>query len=245
MLQCDPRNRSTYNAGTLKLQKRFSDGYQFLVSYTYGKSLDYGSSAASGGGAVGNGQTITNMDAWHGPSGFDVRHRAVISYVYELPFGNRPALDDRGRGLAQGLVGGWQLSGITTMTTGGRSVSRSRRASTTGRRAGPTGLDPASSTTRPSTSGSTRPTSSHRRRTRTAMPAAASCTAGAHNFDTSLSKRVAVGGGSNVEFRWDVFNLFNHPGFGFPNPPLATRLRPHHVDVVDNRSMQFALNLNF
>ena len=50
---------------------------QFLVSYTYGKSLDYGGSAASGGGAVGNGQTITNMDAWHGPSGFDVRHRAV------------------------------------------------------------------------------------------------------------------------------------------------------------------------
>ena len=87
MLQCDPRNRSTFNAGTLKLQHRFSDGLQFLVSYTYGKSLDYGGSAASGGGAVGNGQTITNIDAWHGPSGFDTRHRAVISYVYELPWG--------------------------------------------------------------------------------------------------------------------------------------------------------------
>ena len=72
MLQCDPRNRSTFHAGTLKLQKRFSDGYQFLVSYTYGKSLDYGASAASGGGAVGNGQTITDMDAWKGPSGFDI-----------------------------------------------------------------------------------------------------------------------------------------------------------------------------
>ena len=85
MLQCDPRNRSTYHAGTLRLQQRFTNGTQFLVSYTYGKSLDYGASAASGGGAVGNGQTITNMDAWHGPSGFDVRHRTSISYVYELP----------------------------------------------------------------------------------------------------------------------------------------------------------------
>ena len=101
MLQCDPRNRSTYHAGTVKLQKRFSDGLQFLVSYTYGKSLDYGSSAASGGGAVGNGQTITNMDAWHGPSGFDVRHRAVMSYVYELPFGpGRRWMSDAG-----GLLG--------------------------------------------------------------------------------------------------------------------------------------------
>ena len=73
MLQCDPRKRrSTYHAGTLRLQQRFTNGAQFLVSYTYGKSLDYGPSAASGGGAVGNGQTITNMDAWHGPSGFDV-----------------------------------------------------------------------------------------------------------------------------------------------------------------------------
>ena len=118
MLQCDPRNRSTYHAGTLKLQKRFSDGLQFLVSYTWGKSLDYGSSAASGGGAVGNGQTITNMDAWHGPSGYDVRHRGVVSYVYELPFGTgRRYLSEAG-GLVQGIVGGWQLSGITTMTTG-------------------------------------------------------------------------------------------------------------------------------
>ncbi len=118
MLQCDPRNRSTFHAGTVKLQKRFSNGYQFLISYTYGKSLDYGASAASGGGAVGNGQTITNMDAWKGPSGFDIRHRAVISYVYELPFGSgRRWMADSG-GLMQALVGGWQLSGITTLTTG-------------------------------------------------------------------------------------------------------------------------------
>ena len=87
MLQCDPRNQSTFNAGTLKVQQRFTNGLQFLVSYTYGKALDYGGSAASGGGAVGNGQTITDIAAWHGPSGYDTRHRGVISYVYELPWG--------------------------------------------------------------------------------------------------------------------------------------------------------------
>ena len=63
------------------------NGLQFLGSYTYGKSLDYGGSAASGGGAVGNPQTVTNLEAGHGPSGFDVRHRAVISGVWELPWG--------------------------------------------------------------------------------------------------------------------------------------------------------------
>ena len=37
MLQCDPRNRSTYHSGQLKVQRRFSGGLQFLVSYTYGE----------------------------------------------------------------------------------------------------------------------------------------------------------------------------------------------------------------
>ena len=66
------------------------------------------------------------------------------------------------------------------------------------------------------------------------------------NFDTSLSKRFAVIGRTNVEFRWDAFNLFNHPGFGFPNQnfdsPTAGRITS---TIVDNRSMQFSLKLNF
>ena len=99
MLQCDPRNRSTYHSGQLKVTQRFSNGLQFLGSYTYAKSLDYGGSAASGGGAVGNPQTVTNLAAGHGPSGFDVRHRAVVSWVYELPFGpGRHWLANGGRG---------------------------------------------------------------------------------------------------------------------------------------------------
>ena len=51
---------------------------------------------------------------------------------------------------------------------------------------------------------------------------------------------------SNVEFRWDAFNLFNHPGFGFPNQnignPNAGRIT---TTIVDNRSMQFALKMTF
>ena len=247
MLQCDPRNRSTFHAGTLKVQKRFSSGVQFLVSYTYGKSLDYGSSAASGGGAVGNGQTITNMDAWHGPSGFDVRHRAVISYVYELPFGEgRRWMSESGR-ILRGIVGGWQLSGITTLTTG-RPFSVSLQTGVnsgapswpdrigSGRLDNPTvdlWFNPADFVAPPPN------TYGNAGRGILYGP-------GHVNFDSSLSKRFTVVGGSNVEFRWDVFNLFNHPGFGFPNSaignPNAGRIAS---TVVDNRSMQFALKLNF
>jgi hypothetical protein len=247
MLQCDPRNRSTYHAGTLKLQKRFSQGVQFLVSYTYGKSLDYGSSAASGGGAVGNGQTVTNMDAWKGPSGFDVRHRAVISYVYELPFGvGRRWMSESG-GVVGGIVGGWQLSGITTLTTG-RPFSVSLQTGVNNgapswpNRIGSGKLDD------PSVDLWFNPADFVAPPPNTYGDAGRGILYGpGHiNFDTSLSKRFVVVGESNVEFRWDVFNLFNHPGFGFPNSaignPNAGRIT---TTIVDNRSMQFALKLNF
>jgi hypothetical protein len=65
-------------------------------------------------------------------------------------------------------------------------------------------------------------------------------------LDTSLSKRSAVVGRSNLEFRWDVFNLFNHPGFGCPNSAIGNATAGRiTTTIVDNRSMQFALKLNF
>jgi len=88
ILESDPRNMSNFHSLQAKLTRRISRGLQFLGSYTFGKSLDYGGSAASGGGAVGNPQTVTNLRAGYGPSGFDVKHRFVGSWVYELPFGS-------------------------------------------------------------------------------------------------------------------------------------------------------------
>jgi Carboxypeptidase regulatory-like domain/TonB-dependent Receptor Plug Domain/TonB dependent receptor-like, beta-barrel len=246
MLQCDPRNRSTYHAGTLKVQQRFSDGLQFLVSYTYGKALDYGGSAASGGGAVGNGQTITNIDAWHGPSGFDTRHRAVISHVYELPWGpGRRWLKEND--VLGAVVGGWQLAGITTLTTG-RPFSLSLNAGVNNgapswpNRIGPGTLEnptvdlwfnPADFVAPPAN------TYGNAGRGILYAP-------GHVNFDTSLSKRFSVFGRTNAEFRWDAFNLFNHPGFGFPNSAIGNATAGTiSTTIVDNRSMQFALKFNF
>ena len=246
MLQCDPRNQSTYNAGTLKVQQRFTNGLQFLFSYTYGKALDYGGSAASGGGAVGNGQTITDIRAWHGPSGFDTRHRAVISYVYQLPFGpERRWLQDGG--VLGAVVGDWQLAGITTLTTG-RPFSVSLQTGVnngapswpnriaSGELDKPTvdlWFDPAAFVApSPNTYGDAG---------RGILYAP-----GHVNFDTSLSKRFRLFGRSDAEFRWDAFNLFNHPGFGFPNSAIGNASAGRiTTTIVDNRSMQFALKFNF
>jgi len=247
MLQCDPRNRSTYHAGTLKLQKRFTNGVQFLVSYTYGKSLDYGGSAASGGGEVGNGQTITNMDAWHGPSGFDVRHRGVISYVYELPFGAGRRWMNESSGLLQGIVGGWQLSGITSLYTGRPFTVVLQAGVNNGAPSWPNRIgsgkldDPTVDLWFNPADFVAPPANTYGDSGRGILYGP-----GHVNFDASLSKRFVVVGGTNVEFRWDAFNVFNHPGFGFPNRnignPSVGRIT---TTIVDNRSLQFALKVSF
>jgi hypothetical protein len=53
-----------------------------------------------------------NIDAWHGPSGFDVRHRTSISGVYDLPFGSGRRWMSRAGRVLQGLVGGDSGRGI-------------------------------------------------------------------------------------------------------------------------------------
>jgi hypothetical protein len=247
MLQCDPRNRSTYHAGTLKVQQRFSDGLQFLVSYTYGKSLDYGGAAASGGGAVGGGQTVTNIDAWHGPSGYDVRHRGVVSYVYQLPFGQGRRWANDSGAIMEALIGGWQLSGITTMTTGRPFTVFLQNGVNNGAPSWPNRIG-SGKLDNPSVDMWFNPADF------VAPPPFTYGDSGrgilyapGHiNFDTSLSKRFVVKGRTNLEFRWDAFNLFNHPAFGFPNANIGNpNVGRITTTVADNRSMQFALKLNF
>ena len=248
MLQCDPRNRSTYHSGQLKVHQRFSGGVQFLVSYTYGKALDYGGSAASGGGAVGNPQTVTDLDAGHGPvrlrrpapRGDQRRLRAAV--------GPEPALAARGRRARRDRRRLAARRHRDRSRPGGRSPCSCRPASTTARRAGRTGSGRASWTIRPWISGTTRPTSWRRRPTPTATAAAASCMRPGHvNFDTSLSKRVhgrrahqrRVPRGTRSTCSTTRVSA-SRTRTSTRRPPAASRRRS-----VDNRSMQFSLKFNF
>ena len=175
-----------------------------------------------------------------------MRHRAVISWVYELPFGPGRHWLANG-GVLGAVAGGWQIAGIATFTTGrpftvfmqngvnnGAPSWPNRNGS--GRLENPTvdlWYNPADFASPPAN------TYGDSGRGILYGP-------GHVNFDTSLSKRFAIAGQTNIEFRWDAFNLFNHPGFGFPNQNFdaATAGRITST-LVDNRSMQFSLKFNF
>ena len=249
IIQLDPRNSSNFHSLQAKLTKRLTGGVQFLAGYTWSKSLDYGGSAASGGGANGGPQTITNLRAGYGPSGFDVRHRFVGSWVYELPFG--PGRHWLTSGFVGNILGNWDLDGIATVSTGRPFTVYLSSGVTNGAPSWPDRLasgersdanrahwyDPTAFVA-PST-----PRYGNEGRGVLYSP-------GFTNFDLSLVKNFSIVERLKAQFRVDAFNAFNHPQFGFPNQNVNTG-NPASTDtsitntLTDNRDLQLSIRLVF
>jgi len=98
---------STYNAFEVKVDKRFSQGLQFLSHYTFSHANGY----------TDQYYAINHDVAW-GPVDFNRNHVWVLNVVYELPFGKgKSYLGGVGRALNY-AVGGWQLSNTTNWSSG-------------------------------------------------------------------------------------------------------------------------------
>jgi outer membrane receptor protein involved in Fe transport len=109
---------SNYNSLQASVRHQMTHGLLFNVDYTYSHSIDAGSTWHSGattanGAAAGEGfttdQTIPGLD--RGNSIYDIRHRLVINYVYQLPGQNL-------KGVMGLIAGGWSLNGIWSFQTG-------------------------------------------------------------------------------------------------------------------------------
>ena len=111
---------ASYNSLQARLEKRFSHGLSALVSYTWGKALTESPDhiSTSGGGAGFDTGTFrepqdgNNLQAERGLAEFDVKHRFVASYIWELPFGQGRRYGNDWSTLTNALLGGWQLTGI-------------------------------------------------------------------------------------------------------------------------------------
>jgi hypothetical protein len=100
----DDIGRSNYNGLNVGIERRFSSGFQFRANYTYAKFLDN----ISGSGDLGGGSAFTNYyneGGDYGRSGNDIRHRIVMSSLYNLPVGDGKAIHFSS-GFLNRLVGG-------------------------------------------------------------------------------------------------------------------------------------------
>ena len=109
---------SRYNGLVTTVRYQARRGVYLQASYTFGKSLDNSSSWATPSGQPGNIADPRNLNLDRGPSNFDLRHRAVFTYVIDVPAGPGHRVLGWDNAVSRQLFGGWQVSGITTVQSG-------------------------------------------------------------------------------------------------------------------------------
>ena len=255
-----------YHGFQTKVEKRFSQGLNLLAAYTLAKNL-----GTADGNVGGNIQNAYDLAAEKGPVQPDLRHRFVVSYLYELPIGKgKPFLNSMGRA-ADLVLGGWQVSGITTI--------RSGEAFTAGLSFDPTNTG--SFSPRPDRIGDPADFSFD-----AATQQALDCPGGKQtlecfynqaaftvpqlapgqtfarlfgnggrtnlrgpdqvNFDLSILKNFQITEKHRLQFRAEFFNVANHPQFGLPDGTVDV---PGGASISgtanDARQIQFALKYSF
>jgi hypothetical protein len=117
--------KSNYHSGQITLTQRFRRDVTFDFNYTFGHSLDN----ASGLQAAGNYATSAlifnplDLDSQYANSDFDVRHIVNANWLIGLPFGRGKWLGHNANKLVNGLLGGWQLTGVFRWNSGLPSAS--------------------------------------------------------------------------------------------------------------------------
>lgn len=112
---------SNYHAGTVSVNKRFSQGLQFQSSYTFSKNLSSAQSynptgfASEAGGLATD---LSNIGLDYGNVAFTRRHRFLTTFLYELPFGRNGQLFKGVNGVVDQVIGGWQLAGVLLFQSG-------------------------------------------------------------------------------------------------------------------------------
>jgi Carboxypeptidase regulatory-like domain/TonB dependent receptor len=121
-----PWANSIYHAAQLSVQKRFSQGLQFVFTYTFQKSMDDSSIGSAGysflvGGAATsqpNARDPNNLRLDRSLSAFSIPQIAQLSLIYELPFGHHRRYGSNVNGIVNAIAGGWQANGIYRIDNG-------------------------------------------------------------------------------------------------------------------------------
>jgi hypothetical protein len=238
---------SSYNSLQAKLERRFSNGISFLAAYTFGRTLDTATSSA--GPPVDRGCISCE---W-GLSDLHVKHRFTFSSIYEVPFGRGKQYLSDLHGAADALLGGWQINGILTFSSG-LALSPGGGNNNTG------GFN----AQRPSVVAGCDPNDFSRRtvqkyfntecffiqQTGTFGNAGRNTILGpgVNNFDLSLFKNFPFAEGTQqLQFRAEFFNFLNHAQF--VDLSLNTNIESPNAGIIstarDGRVIQFALKYSF
>jgi hypothetical protein len=107
-----------YNGMQWSIRKRFSNGLQFDLNYTWSKSIDLGSSQEGAGSFSGFIQNTWNPSQMRAVSNYDTTQQINVLGVYQLPVGRGRKFGTSMNKIADALVGGWEVTGNYRQTSG-------------------------------------------------------------------------------------------------------------------------------
>jgi len=278
IIEVTSAGNSNYNALWVSANKRFSRGLQFNASYTLSKSIDY-NSLNSQGAVI---QDSFNLRGDRGLSDFDARHRFVISWIYELPFkGNRLVEGWQLSGITQWQTGNpiTILSGNPVTLPGTLAANAGNFTGVATIRPDVIGsvrvignvnqwftntvCDPRPGGSCPAGAVFALPVAPAFVTTPTGLATAfhfgnlgrnTIIGPGFSNTDFSVIKNTRITERLRVQFRAELFDIFNHANFGQPNRVAVTGVSNFGVitntrfptgDSGSSRQVQFALKLIF
>jgi hypothetical protein len=255
-----------YNSLQATLSRRLNRGLYFQAAYTYSKTVDNVSGslatdelnatrAGQGGGNIFNFQDNAQQNKARGD--FDRPHRLVVSYSYDIPVGKSSFMQNQ-------FFKGWAISGIVTYQSGlPFSVTDGTSGGAYGGGTG-TGIFNCSNAQAAYTTGTQSDKILHYLNIAcfgTAVNVPNSAGTGAtgygttprnafrgpfqQNWDFSVQKRFNLKEGHEFQFRMDMFNVWNHPVFGFPSSvAIVTPATFGQITttVVPARLIQFGLS---
>jgi hypothetical protein len=251
---------TSYNALQTDVTHRLGHGVQFRANYTWSKNLDM-NSGLTGAQASNQAQMILDRNDlprdW-GLSALNVANQGSVSASWDLPFGQGHQFLGSASGLANKIVGGWQLNGIATMLSGfpftpqigsnrsGDGDTRNPdRPNVNPAFTGPVLLDNPNQWFNPNAFVLPTPgTYGNLGRATLTGP-------GLADLDVSLFKTTAIAERANLQFRAEFFNTLNHANFGTPNAvvfssgaisPTAGLIT---ATATTSRQIQFGLKLIF
>jgi hypothetical protein len=245
-----------YNALQAKLERKFANSFQYLVSYTWSKSIDTGSSGwfdaenGAGAGAFSGFQDYYHPNASRSVSSYDIPQFLSMSGVWELPFGRGKRF--LSQGVASAVLGNWQLNGVVQLRSG-----QPYNLAVVGDVAN-IGNTSFANYARPNIVGDPNP--SHRTINEWFNPNAFAVpsfsygdfgrnglrSASVYNADFSVFKNFPVGERVLVSFRAEFFNAFNIQNYGIPNSLIGVAGAGQITsNVLPPRQIQFGLHLSF
>ncbi len=242
--------KSYYNGLQTSLRRRSKNGLTMLVSYTFSRAIDTASSTNnSTTGTQKFPQDVRNLAAEKSLADFHRKHQFTASFNYALPFGRGRMFLSDANPLTDALLGGWQFNGIVTVLSGRPFTPQYSSADVAQQRPDlvgdpyanvPNGLafNPAAFT-RPVPTASDPTFFGNAGRNILIGP-------WFNSTDVSLMKNFRLWENTKLQFRWEVFNVFNNTNFQVPVFLLdASNVGTYTQTANENREMQFALKFLF